>query len=254
MMMKFLKLIVPLMALLALHTTPASAGKNDPETLFQQANQAYMTGNFNQAVAEYLTIAGQYGVSASLLYNLANSYAALGDTGRAVVNYKRARRLAPGDADIQANLEQIRKDAGLYRDKTPLLDQITSLLGPDRWLMPAGASFGLLALTALAANLLPGLSTVLTRTVILTALLISTLSLAVAVAGYRSWNDGVVVDSEARLLISPFAQAASTGTIAAGRLVRPGKTHGKYVLVVVETGRTGWLEKNQLELIPELPR
>lgn len=44
-----------------------------------------------------------------LFYNLANTYLRLGDVGRAILNYKRALKLMPGDAQIQRNLDFARK-------------------------------------------------------------------------------------------------------------------------------------------------
>ncbi|MBU0960850.1 MAG: hypothetical protein KKH60_04930, partial [Proteobacteria bacterium] len=69
------------------------------------------------------------------------------------------------------------------------------------------------------------------------------------VGQYRHWNDGVVILPGARLRVSPFASAASSGTIQEGRLVRPGKSHGSYFLVEDETGRSGWLEADAFEPI-----
>jgi tetratricopeptide (TPR) repeat protein len=90
--------------------------KNVAGSLFEQANIFHTQGEFQQAAEQYSSIISTYGVSASLLYNLANSYAAAGQVGPAVLNYERALHLDPGDADIQGNLAQVRKDAGLYRD------------------------------------------------------------------------------------------------------------------------------------------
>jgi tetratricopeptide (TPR) repeat protein len=47
--------------------------------------------------------------SAPLYYNLANTQLSLGDIGRAIVNYRRAARLSPGDENIQRNLQFARK-------------------------------------------------------------------------------------------------------------------------------------------------
>ena len=55
------------------------------------------------------------------------------------------------------------------------------------------------------------------------------------------------------LLISPFKDAASTGTIMEGRIVRPLKEHGEYILVTDPSGRKGWLNKNLLGFITALP-
>ena len=53
------------------------------------------------------------GYSAAALFNQANAYARDGKTGLAILNYERARLLAPDDADIAANLHFVRAKAGL---------------------------------------------------------------------------------------------------------------------------------------------
>ncbi len=247
------KSILLLCCLILLFASPALVADNSSGNMFEQANIAYTRADYQLAINHYLTIAGKNGSSAPLLYNLANSYAATDQVGRAVLNYERALRLSPGDGDIQANLEQVRKDAGLYRDDKPFYERLAELLEADQWLMLSGAAFLLLAITALAATLLNKNSPTMTRLIIISSLLIIIATLPAVLFRYQSWNDGVVVGQEARLLISPFPEAASTGTIKAGRLVRPGKKHGDFVLVQDETGRNGWLDQENFKRIAELP-
>ena len=77
----------------------------DAQQLFQNANQAYQTGNFPLAVEQYETILrGGKLFSKELYYNVGNAYFRLNQTGRAILNYERAARLSPTDADIQTNL------------------------------------------------------------------------------------------------------------------------------------------------------
>jgi tetratricopeptide (TPR) repeat protein len=250
-MKKTLFSILLVMAALSTAVTGSLAAARET-TLFDQANMNAGRGDCQQAQQKYLQAAGQNGVSASLLYNLANCFAEQHKTGEAVVNYERALRLAPGDADIQANLDQVRKDAGLYRDDSPLYQQIASLLAADQWLMLAAAGFMLLAVTLLAANLTTTLQPGPVRWISIVCLLLIAATLPPALLQYQSWNDGIVTGSDARLLLSPFAEAASTGSIMAGRRVRPGKTHGNYILVEDETGRSGWLNRENIALIPDL--
>ncbi|XOF33642.1 MAG: hypothetical protein ACL93V_16870 [Candidatus Electrothrix sp. YB6] len=230
-----------------------SAGNaaEDPTALFEQANIAHTREEYQQAVDLYQTIVGSSGVSAPLLYNLANSYAALGKTGPAVLNYERALRLTPGDADIQANLEQVRKDAGLYRDDRPLYMRAAELLGADQWLLLAGFSLLLLATSALVANLVQG-KRIVFRFLTTGSLITLLLTLPPALFRYQEWNVGVVQENT-RLLISPFADAASSGSIKAGRLLRPGRTHGDYVLIEDETGKSGWLARDGFARVTKIP-
>jgi tetratricopeptide (TPR) repeat protein len=223
------------------------------DNLFEQANQAYTRGDTRQAINLYLEHAAREGVSGSLLYNLANSYAAAGMVGPAVLNYERALRLAPGDSDIQANLEQVRKDAGLYRDDQPLYERLAGMLGADQWLMLAGSAFLLLTLTAITAFAGRKIPATAVRLIVIASLLVIITTLPPALLRYQSWNDGVVTGENVKLLISPFTGAASSGTIKEGRLVHPEKTHGNYALVRDKTGRSGWIANNDFERIAELP-
>ncbi len=83
-------------------------------SLFQKGNEAYSRGDYAQAIAQYEQITETAGYAPSVLYNLANSYALSGQTGRAVLNYERALRLAPSDSDISGNLELVKKENGLF--------------------------------------------------------------------------------------------------------------------------------------------
>jgi tetratricopeptide (TPR) repeat protein len=92
---------IPILLLLNASKTMAA----DAQQLFQNANQAYQAGNFPLAVEQYETILrGGKLLSKELYYNLGNGYFRLNQTGRAILNYERAARLWPTDADIQANL------------------------------------------------------------------------------------------------------------------------------------------------------
>lgn len=76
----------------------------DRETMVR-ANQLYDNGRFDQARQIYQQLADQDFSQSELLYNLGNANYKQGDLGFAILNYERAARLAPRDADIRANLE-----------------------------------------------------------------------------------------------------------------------------------------------------
>lgn len=222
------------------------------ETLFEQANILHTQGDVQQAVEQYMRIIRKHGVSHSLLYNLANSYAAAGEVGLAVLNYEQARHLAPGDADIQGNLEQVRKDAGLYRDDQVLYRRLAALLGADQWLLIAGCAFFCLGISSLLANLIRGKGQKNLYWLMIGSLAVLLFTLPPALLRYQDWKIGVVIAEDVHLLISPFADATAAGDIKAGRLVRPEGTHNDYVLVKTETGKSGWLSKESFALVTDL--
>ena len=72
---------------------------------FLQANQAYHQEHFEEAQRLYMEILDQIPRNPTVEYNLANTYARLGDIGRAVLHYERALRTWPDDPETRANLE-----------------------------------------------------------------------------------------------------------------------------------------------------
>jgi len=75
----------------------------DRETM-THANQFYEAGHFNEASQIYQQLVDQGYSHSSLFYNLGNAHYRQGNLGKAILNYERAARLDPRDADIQANL------------------------------------------------------------------------------------------------------------------------------------------------------
>ena len=72
--------------------------------LFQQGVQAYQDGDY-QTAREHFEAALQHGkASAALYYNLGNAYYKMDEIGPAILNYERAKKMEPGDEDVEFNL------------------------------------------------------------------------------------------------------------------------------------------------------
>src|ERR1041385_4838407 len=89
--------IVAAIWLLGLSTAVAATSDD-----FKAANQLYDAGKFAEAAAVYEKLEPK---TAHVYYNLGNAWFRQGKMGLAVLNYERARRLAPRDPDILANLK-----------------------------------------------------------------------------------------------------------------------------------------------------
>lgn len=70
----------------------------------EQANQLYRGGDFQKAAVMYEQIVKNGYESAPLYYNLGNAYFKLHNIPASILNYERAKRLAPRDEDISYNL------------------------------------------------------------------------------------------------------------------------------------------------------
>lgn len=85
------------------------AGFQAAQTAFRQANEAATPDQakalYTKAILNYEKIIDLGNLSrADLYYNLANAYLLKEDVGRAILNYKRAEKLDPANADILKNL------------------------------------------------------------------------------------------------------------------------------------------------------
>lgn len=74
------------------------------EQLWNDANTAYINGNYAEAVRGYEAIHAQGLESAKLYLNLGNAYYKQGRIGKAILDYNRALKLSPSDEDVLYNL------------------------------------------------------------------------------------------------------------------------------------------------------
>lgn len=77
----------------------------DSKTSLDMATSLYEKGEYAKAAEAFLAVAEVDGDSPQLLFNLANSYAQIGDLGKAILYYSRAKRLDPTNKEIKNNLE-----------------------------------------------------------------------------------------------------------------------------------------------------
>jgi tetratricopeptide (TPR) repeat protein len=89
---------------LRLFVFPLTQDPVTPTEAMRVANQNYEAGQYAEASAIYEVIIESGLHHSSVYYNLGNAYFKQGDLGRAILNYRRAQRLDPRDADIAANL------------------------------------------------------------------------------------------------------------------------------------------------------
>lgn len=71
--------------------------------LYKQANQLYEKKEYLKAAENYEFIASRV-CNGNVYYNLGNTYFKLGQRGKAILDYERAKRLMPRDKDIRRNL------------------------------------------------------------------------------------------------------------------------------------------------------
>jgi tetratricopeptide (TPR) repeat protein len=240
-----------------LNTEKATA--SDEEKLFQNANQAYQAGNFTLAVQQYETILkGGKLFSTELYYNLGNGYFRLNQTGRAILNYERAARLSPTDADIQTNLAVAR---GRVTDDIEAVSEVffvkwyrllRGLLASDAWSVFA-LFFLWLGGGGFAVWLLGKQRMWKKRGFIVgcVALPLSILIFLMAnnVAKLSEATFGIVMSKETVFRNAPNENAPVTSTLHEGIKVEIEDKIGDLTKVKLANGEEGWVAATDIEKI-----
>lgn len=73
--------------------------------LFQQGVDAYQKGDYAAAIINFEAALQHGQESEALYYNLGNAFYKLGEIGKSILYYERAKKLAPRDLDIDFNLQ-----------------------------------------------------------------------------------------------------------------------------------------------------
>ncbi len=226
---------------------------SEPSKLFGYANIAYAEGRYQEAIYLYEKIGNVHGVSASLFYNLGNSYAHNGQPGRAIVSYERALMMSYRNHDIVTNLHLLKEKVGDVGVDRVFPKKISRYLVLNHWVILGLAGFaGLLLVYLLSLTLSLARITKLTS-IFCTILVIGVSSMEIYTTS-RNHKSAVVVKENADLQISPFSGSESRGNVFEGHIVSSLRYHDGYYLVEDKNGRNGWLPESSIELIIPLQR
>jgi tetratricopeptide (TPR) repeat protein len=221
------------------------------------ANRAYSGGNYAEAAARFQQIIDMRGFSAALCFNLANAEARAGHPGLAILNYERARYLAPGDADIDHNLQLARKQAGLETDSYRWWQIVLRSLTIGQWLALVDGWLALIALAVLASAFSAGLALRLRlpqpvlKKIIKGVLFVTIPAFLffsyVALIAAPLRIEGVIVAKTATLRLSPFDDAEQIGSLPEGELVTVEESHDDYLRIEGRDNHFGWVRKKELQ-------
>jgi hypothetical protein len=246
------------MLALAWSALSPEAAAQAPEEIFGRGNAAYERGDYEEAIREYETVV-QYRIrDARVEYNLGNAHFKLGNLGRSILHYERARRLDPTDGEIRANLELAKSrrfdkveepdSAWVVRSVRRLQDTV----GPDAqawavlilvWLIVGLATLGWSRRAGWSAAI--GWS-------------VAALLVVAALAG-ASWyaTEGrlegrplaVVLDGTVEVLAGPGENNASLFTVHEGLTMEIRSERRDWVQVSLPNGLHGWVPRSAVGLV-----
>jgi type IV secretory pathway VirB2 component (pilin) len=196
-----------------------------------------------QALAQHPQPAPRY--SADGLYNLANAYARAGKPGLAVLNYERAALLAPGDGDVNANLEFVRASAHLPAEPRSGFVRIVLALTPTlaAWIGVLGMAF--VGAGILAGKMIPRLRWTRAISIPLGVALIG-LAASNALLLWPRMHAAVVLIDQTPARVSPVPMGDTAFVLAEGETVTMRAAHEDFVLIRARGGVSGWVARGSL--------
>lgn len=240
-------------------TVPLLSFAQTPNELFIQANLLYKEKNYAGAIALYDSIAQSGSVSPELFFNLGNAHFKNGNLAPAILNYERAKKLAPDNADIDFNLRIANLRVVDRVEAVPELffvrwvKNLVISHSSDGWaklaLVTVWVTF-VLALLFLFVNHLW-----VKRISVLAALLALVFSLLFAFLAYNQYNyqressEGIVFVKNVYVKSAPDTQSTDLFMLREGIKVTLLESEGEWQKIQLADGKVGWMMRSGLETI-----
>lgn len=230
---------------------------NQVRSLFHKGNASYSDGNFEQAISDYEAILNQGYESGPLYYNLGNAYFKKGLLGRAIVNYLRAKRLIPRDADLRPNVTYARSlikggaqqtQRGLFGR---LMYKISDSLSLDTIAISASIVYVLLSVILIMFVIAKERRRYLIYAgIVVTAVLVFWIYLfSFTFTQFVIKKRAVVVTQNTDSKFEPFENATTHFTLNEGEDVIIVSQKGSWTKVERLDGKQGWLQASSLEIL-----
>ncbi len=225
----------------------------------EQAESYYQSGDYTKAIEEYNSILNQGESSAELYFNLGNCYYKIGENTKAIINYERAKRLAPGDKDIKYNLALAQKATV---DKIETLPEIffvrwynsfINSISVDGWACFSVALF-ILFLIMLCMFLFSNYSVVkkIGFYIGIVAFIATIWSIVVANDRYTDeigHNQAIITTPSVTVKSSPDNSGTDLFVVHEGLKVDVISTIGSWYNIKLADGNEGWISGSDLERI-----
>ena len=225
----------------------------------QQANDAYQSGNYKDAVELYTKVVDLQYESAILFYNLGNSYFKNAEYARALLWYERARRLEPANEDIIHNISFVQQK---LIDKIEILPEFfivkwwnacASLFTGNQW---ANISIGACILLVICLLILLLVRILWLRSisifVAVFALFLTVFSIVFAkkeTARYMQHPEGIIMAQVVNVKSTPNEKGADLFVIHSGLKVGITDQLNEWVEIRLPNGEKGWILANLMEEI-----
>ncbi|HEY6000466.1 MAG TPA: hypothetical protein VI078_14350, partial [bacterium] len=209
----------------------------------REAARAYGEGRPGEAARLYEELIGGGHASVEIFYNLGNAYLRDGRPGPAVLNYRKAWRLAPRDPDVDANLRAALQASGAAEADLSSAEIALTRLSEREWAAAAALAWWAVCLSLSLALLAPRRRWVCVRAAAAAAAV-----LALAACGLWTWRgferdpEVVILGERQNALSAPLASSSPRFSLPEGSIVRSRGRQGEWVRVT-HGQLAGWIRR-----------
>ncbi|NNE36508.1 MAG: tetratricopeptide repeat protein [Rhodothermales bacterium] len=238
-------------------TTDGFAQRSETLRHFDEGNEHYANGAYQNAVAAYEMALESGFASAELYYNLGNAYYRLDELGNAMLNYKRSERLAPGRTALQhsLNLTNSRLTDKFSRLPDPFWIKLSESVYSRKMILPL-TLFGLL-LYVIGVGLVgyrmwsSDTNAWIRRAYTIAIVVGIPLLIGGLTESYRLSHDvsGVVVVDQTELRDGPSEEEPTALQVHEGLVVRIDREEPDWTRVILPNGISGWVSAETIVII-----
>ncbi len=227
--------------------------------LFKAAGAAYEKGDYESAAAKYASILQSGYESWEVYYNLGNAYYKQHDIARAILNYERAKRLAPQNEDVEYNLELARLATA---DRIQELPQFFLLrwfwkyshllgLGTVTWVVIAFylATICIFVLRMLSKTVRASRVSYVTAIITSTLLLLSSTALVAQIYESETRVEAILLPDKIDIKSAPDESATDVFTLHTGVKVEVKDRSLGWTKIRLADGKIGWLPDDAIARI-----
>jgi len=227
--------------------------------LFAEGNNLFKKEQYNNALDKYIEILDSGYENEELYFNLGNTYYKIGERGKAVLFYEKAKLFNSDDDDLKTNLELVNIE--LADRITPIPDVFyvaywnkTRKFLPLSWWKNIFLFSWWLAFLSLSVYLLNKQFGI--RKLMKVNLIIAGFSIVICSSVFlsdryidRNNKSAVVMHKEVKVLASPSETGTEVFIIHEGTKVKIKRDNGDWVEVSLADGKVGWIRENTIEII-----